>query len=139
VEANLRSKLQENHKFAVQDLQKQIANERMIQENTARIISRLEAEIADLKATIANLEVNLEKVHFLLPILKIRGAKMFQANRSHLHDLQAAHQEYTAKLSAQSIQLERVERRARDFEATSKAACERELKVRSSLVSLYES
>ncbi len=60
---NLDSKLRGEHSLAVQDLQRQTEHiQRTMEGDAARARSRHEAEIADLKAIIASLEISLEKV-----------------------------------------------------------------------------
>lgn len=61
--ANMDSKLRNDHNMTIQDLQRQLEQcIRTAENDTVRIRSRNEAEIADLKANIARLEANLEKV-----------------------------------------------------------------------------
>lgn len=59
---NLDSKLREEHSLTVQDLQRQTESiQRTMEGDAARARSRYEAEIADLQATIASLNISLEK------------------------------------------------------------------------------
>lgn len=65
--ANIDSKLRDDHNMTIQDLRRQLEHcKRTAENDTARIRNRNEAEIADLKANIAGLEANLEKVCRLL-------------------------------------------------------------------------
>lgn len=66
-QANMDSKLRDDHNMVVQDLRRQLEHCKRTTENeTARIRNRNEADITDLKANIASLEANLEKVCRLL-------------------------------------------------------------------------
>jgi intracellular protein transport protein USO1 len=61
--ANSSSKLRQDHSVAIQDLQRQFEHlQRTAEADAARVRSRTDAEIADLKTKIAGLEVELEKV-----------------------------------------------------------------------------
>ena len=78
---------------------------RMKEENeaaAARIRSRNDEEIEDLKTTIRRLEGQLEK-----------------SSKEHVQDLQTAHEDYTLKLSDLEARLKRAEDKAADAEARS--------------------
>ncbi|EER42255.1 conserved hypothetical protein [Histoplasma capsulatum H143] len=73
------------------------------EKNAAKTRKRHEAEVADLKKTIQNLEASLEK-----------------AGKDHIQDLQTAHEEYSLKLSSLEARNQRAEDRAE--EASERAA-----------------
>ena len=78
---------------------------RMKEENetaAARIRSRNDEEIEDLKSTICRLEGQLEK-----------------SSKEHVQDLQTAHEDYTSKFSDLEARLKRAEDKAADAEARS--------------------
>jgi hypothetical protein len=102
---------------------------RSAENDIARIRNRSEAEVADLKANIASLEANLEKVRRYL-LLRTASSDPTKANRNHLLDLQTAHNEYSTELSALKARLERADDRAKDAELSGKAALQRALTVR---------
>ncbi|KAL8760829.1 MAG: hypothetical protein Q9184_003011 [Pyrenodesmia sp. 2 TL-2023] len=68
-----------------------------------RVRERDDAEIQDLKSTIARLSSELEK-----------------SSKEHVQDLQTAHEDYTAKISGLESRLQRAEDRCADAEARAK-------------------
>jgi intracellular protein transport protein USO1 len=61
--SNSSSKLRQDHSVAIQDIQRQLQHlQRNAEADAARVRSRTDGEIADLKTKIAGLEVDLEKV-----------------------------------------------------------------------------
>ncbi|KAI5928236.1 p115 like vesicle tethering protein [Camillea tinctor] len=82
------------------EMQRQLEYVRKATEaETARVQRRSEAEMADLRATISRLEVDLMK-----------------ANKAKSQELQAAREEFEAKLSTQEAKTKSVEKRASDLE-----------------------
>ncbi|KAI1636189.1 p115 like vesicle tethering protein [Biscogniauxia mediterranea] len=82
------------------EMQRQLEYVRKTAEaETARVQRRSEAEMADLRATISRLEVDLMK-----------------ANKAKGQELQAAREEFESKLSTQEAKTKSVEKRASDLE-----------------------
>ncbi|KAI0593776.1 p115 like vesicle tethering protein [Biscogniauxia sp. FL1348] len=82
------------------EMQRQLEYVRKTAEaETARVQRRSEAEMADLRATISRLEVDLMK-----------------ANKAKGQELQAAREEFASKLSTQEAKTKSVEKRASDLE-----------------------
>ncbi|KAL7624765.1 Vesicle-mediated ER to Golgi transport protein [Parahypoxylon ruwenzoriense] len=82
------------------ELQRQLDYVRKTAEaEAARIQRRSEAEMADLRATISRLEVDLMK-----------------ANKAKAEELHATREEFTAKLSAEELKTKAAEKRRSDFE-----------------------
>lgn len=96
--------------------------------DAARVRSRTDAEIADLKTKIAILEVDLEKV-WKRAFLSAEVSNQIKANKNHLQDLKTAHHEYSTELSALTARLERAEDRAKDAETGLKVAQQKAIKV----------
>ncbi|KAI9784659.1 MAG: hypothetical protein M1816_000775 [Peltula sp. TS41687] len=93
-------KLQDEHGRSLGDLQFRIRQLQLESEDRAtKVRERNDAEIADLKATVQNVEEKLAK-----------------ANRDHILDLQTAHDEHTAKVSTLEARLQRAESRAEEAE-----------------------
>jgi len=99
-----RSGLAESHRTqeaALQDLQMQMQKARDEAEtDAARIRTRNEAEVDDLKVTVNGLQGELEK-----------------ASKEHVQDLQTAHEDYSTKTSSLEARLQRAEDKAHDAEA----------------------
>lgn len=96
--------------------------------DAARVRSRTDAEVADLKTKIVGLEVNLEKVQKCVPLTD-ENSDRIKANKNHLQDLKTAHHEYSTELSALTARLERAEDRAKDAETELKVAQQKAIKV----------
>ncbi|EGC43651.1 conserved hypothetical protein [Histoplasma capsulatum var. duboisii H88] len=89
------------------------------EKNAAKTRKRHEAEVADLKKTIQNLEASLEK-----------------AGKDHIQDLQTAHEEYSLKLSSLEARNQRAEDRA---EEASERAAKAEEKLKTAKAALEAS
>lgn len=123
---NINQGLQRNHEDDLQKLQQDIQSseqglkrqhetdlkrlheemQKLKFENEAsltRVRERDDAEIQDLKSTIARLSTELEK-----------------SSKEHVQDLQTAHEDYTAKVSGLESRLQRAEDRCADAEARAK-------------------
>ncbi|KAI1110133.1 p115 like vesicle tethering protein [Nemania sp. NC0429] len=91
--------LRVEHSNKEAELQRQMDYVRKTAEaDAARVQRRAEAEMADLRATISRLEVDLMK-----------------ANKAKTQELEAAREEHNAKLSAEASKLESAEKRATDL------------------------
>lgn len=94
-------KLRSEHGRSLEDLQirmRQLQQES--EDRAAKVRERNDAEIADLKATVQDLEEKLAK-----------------ANKDHILDLQTAHDEHTAKVSTLEARLQRAEAKAEEAES----------------------
>ena len=97
-------RLQDQHQKSMDDLQRRTQQlQQESDERTPQLRERNNAEIADLRAVIQDLEGKLEK-----------------ANKDHILDLQTAHEEYSAKVSALESRVERAEARAEEAETRAK-------------------
>ena len=91
-------RLQEDHSVRLNELSQQHREAMaMSDKNAAGVRQRHDAEIAELKIRIAELEKQLSK-----------------AERNHVLDLQTAHEEYTAKVSALEARLARAQETAHE-------------------------
>ncbi|KAI9814879.1 MAG: hypothetical protein M1826_002149 [Phylliscum demangeonii] len=90
--------LQDQHRKELDSAQNHLRQYRQEEEDRgARVRARNEAETAELKATVHDLE-----------------GKMFKSNAEHLVDLQTAHEEYSAKLASLETRVQRAEARAEE-------------------------
>ncbi|KAL1881968.1 hypothetical protein VTK73DRAFT_3297 [Phialemonium thermophilum] len=98
------AKLRTQHSQREQDLEKQIESARKAAASEAeKVHRRVEAEKADLRATISRLEVDVMK-----------------ANTSKAQELQSLRKEYDTKLSEQEVLLQRAKKTIADLETTVK-------------------
>jgi hypothetical protein len=124
------------HEKVVEDLQRQLNHvKRTAEGDIDRIRKRTESEILDLKSSIRELQIQLEKVatssYFTPSTFPLTYSK---ANKNHLQDLQTAHDEFSSQLQAQALRLQRADERAKDSETQEKLAHERISKVRQSRI-----
>jgi intracellular protein transport protein USO1 len=101
--------LQQQHQSTVEALEiRAVQIQREADDAASKYSQRYDAEIADLKKSLAKMESDLEK-----------------ANKNHIQDLQTAHEEHSTKESDLSLRLERAERRAEDAESRTKRIMDR--------------
>lgn len=92
---------QKTHEASMQSLQTEMQRAREAADaNAARVRTRTDAEIDDLKATVRRLRDELEK-----------------SSKEHAQDLHIAHEDYSAKISRLESRLQRAEDKANDAEA----------------------
>jgi chromosome segregation ATPase len=95
-----RTMLVAQHQLQLQDLDQQAKQAMLEVDNkAAKIRERSEAEIADLKNTVAALQARLTKTE-----------------KDHMQDLQTAHEEYSSEKKMQEARLQRAEQKVEDAE-----------------------
>lgn len=107
-EGNRRTQLemQRVHEKSIKSLSDEMRRSKDDSEaSSAKIRSRHDAEMEDLRKTVQDLENELQK-----------------SNKDHIQDLQTAHEEYSLKLSTLESRLERAEDKANDAEARGRAS-----------------
>lgn len=96
----IQSANQRTQEAALQELQDRMQKQREEADtNAARIHTRNEEEVDDLKATVNRLKIELDK-----------------ASKEHVQDLQTAHEDYSTKTSSLESRLQRAEDKAKDAE-----------------------
>ncbi|KAF7890922.1 uncharacterized protein EAF01_010731 [Botrytis porri] len=104
-EANAES-VRAEHERVVQDYQRQLEHvQKTAEANSERVRRRADAEIADLQSKIERLESDLTK-----------------ANNKHVHDMQTAHDTYTANKAEQDVLLQRAEEKIKEMEEQASTA-----------------
>ena len=89
-----------SHEVAMKSLKTELQKTREEADAAAsRVRTRYEAEVEDLKATIAKIKIELEK-----------------ANKDHIQDLQTAHEDYSTKTLELQSRMQRAEDKASDAE-----------------------